>query len=678
MKKKRKWPFVLAGVVVVLFVLLWALGDEEVEPAGYDFAETTPFQTSAILDDQGDFDGTWAVYWYLCGSDLESDGGFASGDLEEMTQVRLPDNISVVIETGGARQWHNGAVADSNSRYLYDSEGLALVDQLPSANMGDSRTLENFLQFCGTNYPADRQIVIFWDHGGGSVAGVAFDERYDYDALTLPEIRTAFESVVTPSKQTPPYEMIGFDACLMATIDVADSLNGLARYMVASQESEPALGWEYTGIFQALADAPGMSAARFGQVICDTYYAACANEDLADEITLSVVDLGRVDTLMSAYYDIGAESLIYACVEPSYFSEYGRAARSAVSYGGNNSWDGYTNMVDLGDIVRQAGDSLLPEYGRALLSALDDCVVYQVRGPLRNRSSGLSKYYNFDGDYDNLRGYMALRDDDPFQWFYDFQLTGSLSGDGERYVRNLAERYSQPQEITQTSVPDSEGDGLEDFPLTYTDDGYAVLELGPETADKLTGVYCYVAYYDEEEEIIILLGRDNDLDADWESGVFMDNFRGVWGSIDGCLVYMELTDEADEYQLYTVPVLLNGEEYSLSVSYTYDDEEYRILGARRGIDENGMVDKNLRQLLPGDVVEPLHYVMFDMEDEDEEFTVMAVESLTVTGSTRFEEADLGDGLYIIMFEMVDVRNNSYLSETAAFSVEGGEIYLLDE
>ena len=46
--------------------------------------------------------GSWAIYWYLCGSDLESDGGFATGDLSELMEADLPENVTVVIETGGA------------------------------------------------------------------------------------------------------------------------------------------------------------------------------------------------------------------------------------------------------------------------------------------------------------------------------------------------------------------------------------------------------------------------------------------------------------------------------------------------------------------------------------------------------------------------------------------------
>ena len=53
-------------------------------------------------EDSGD--GSWAVYWYLCGSDLETNHGCATADLNEMLEVPLPENVNVIIETGGAKQ----------------------------------------------------------------------------------------------------------------------------------------------------------------------------------------------------------------------------------------------------------------------------------------------------------------------------------------------------------------------------------------------------------------------------------------------------------------------------------------------------------------------------------------------------------------------------------------------
>ena len=66
---------------------------------------------------------TWAVYWYICGSDLESGLKRASENIRELCSVQLPENVKVIIQTGGAKQWHfEGIPSDALGRYIYDSE----------------------------------------------------------------------------------------------------------------------------------------------------------------------------------------------------------------------------------------------------------------------------------------------------------------------------------------------------------------------------------------------------------------------------------------------------------------------------------------------------------------------------------------------------------------------------
>ena len=87
-------------------------------------------------------DGSWAIYWYLCGSDLETNYGCATNDLVEMLEVQLPENVTVVIQTGGAAVWQNDQM-DPNKlqRWLFNSEGLQLIDEQETTNMGDAQTL---------------------------------------------------------------------------------------------------------------------------------------------------------------------------------------------------------------------------------------------------------------------------------------------------------------------------------------------------------------------------------------------------------------------------------------------------------------------------------------------------------------------------------------------------------
>ena len=253
--KKKIFALMMA---LVMALPLAACGDEP----------GTPDNNTAADDGS-----SWAVYWYLCGSDLETEGGCATADLSELMEVELPENVTVVIQTGGAAEWQNDVVdASKLQRFVYNSEGLQLVDEQPSASMGDSETLAAFLQFAKDSYPADKTAVVFWNHGGGSVSGAAFDELYDYDSLTLDEMYAAFSQVWEPSLEAgqQPLELVGFDTCLMATVDVAYTFCDLSRYLVASEETEPGNGWYYTDWVGALAEQPSMDGAALGRAICDS------------------------------------------------------------------------------------------------------------------------------------------------------------------------------------------------------------------------------------------------------------------------------------------------------------------------------------------------------------------------------------------------------------------------
>ncbi|MCL1917662.1 MAG: clostripain-related cysteine peptidase [Peptococcaceae bacterium] len=636
------------------------------------------------LHKEGD---TWAIYWYLCGSDLESEGGFASADLEEMLEVVLPEEVTVVVETGGAAQWHNEAVQDSAScRFLYRGDQFELLDVLSQRNMGDSKTLEDFLRFCNTEYPADHQAVIIWNHGGGSLSGAAFDELYEMDSLSLTEMHTAFDNVFSLSEDNPPLEMIGFDACLMATIDTANNFRDIARYMVASEESEPGCGWDYTGFLKALADEPRLNGAMLGKVICDTYAAGCSAIWQDGEITLSVIDLTRIGPLLAAYHNTGVEALAAACDDPEFLSYFGRGADSAEKYGPNDKSEGYTNMVDFGDLS-QVSSGYLPKTAHTVDRALKNCVVYTINGSYRSQARGLSCYYPYDMGSESFKFYSQVSASPARCYLYEFLITGQLTQEGSKYAQTM--QYMTMPEFKPPSaprigvqdtlpvVPSIQGIDLEDYPVSVDQDGSATLNIGTQNANVLSGVYFELAYYSEENDIILLLGRDNDIDADWENGIFRDNFRGVWGAIDGNIVYMELTYECDDYVLFSVPIILNGEECSLRVCYNYTREKYEILGARRGLDDNGMSDKNLITLKPGDTVTTLHYILSLSGDEDAPQQV-EMDTFTVTQTTSFAEENLGDGTFVLCFEMVDARNNSMYATPVYITVENSMIYIETE
>ena len=58
---------------------------------------------------------------------------------------------------------------------------------------------------------------------------------------------------------------------------------------------------------------------------------------------------------------------------------------------------------------------------------------------------------------------------------------------------------------------------------------------------------------------------------------------------------------------------------------------------------------------------------------DDEAVMVELDTFEVTEDTTFTEEEMGDGQFMMMFEMVDSRNESTLSDVVVFTVEDGEI-----
>ncbi len=653
---KRKALSLILALLLCLFSA--GCGGEEAP------AESAIPLPSAIDTDNRSEDESWAVYWYLCGSDLETNYGCATADLQEMLEVQLPENVNVVIETGGAAVWQNDLMDSSKiQRWLYNSEGLQLLEEEASANMGDAQTLCDFLRFADENYPADKVAVTFWNHGGGSVGGAAFDELYGYDSLNLAELYQAFDAVWGADSAAPALELVGFDTCLMATVDVAAVFRDFAKYLVASEEVEPGNGWLYSGWLAALAAEPDMSGEKLGIAICDSYYSGCEAVGTQEQVTLSVTDLTKLSPLLTAYEEFGEEAFAAASRDSGFFAELGRAAVQSENYGGNTREQGYTNMMDLGHFARKTAN-LLPS-AKKVCDALAECVIYRVGGCYRAEASGLSCYYSYNGDIDDFNGYVDMGTGNAFKQLYAYELTGETTDGGEQYLQSLSISLL-PKIVT---LNDKNWDNI---PLELDENGNAVLRLDKECGKILTKIGFSLYYLDEENDLMLLLGTDNDITADWENGVFYDNFRGVWGAVDGHLVYMELSFEGEQYNLYSVPILLNDELYNLQVVYDFSTEKWGILGAVPAPDEYGMASKEVRLLREGDSITTI-WKLASLGDDDD-FEMYTAEQFCVTADTAFGEIELIDGSYAMVFEMCDTVGNYAYSDAVAFSCENGEIW----
>ena len=227
---------------------------------------------------------------YMCGTDLESRSGMASSDLAEMAAAKFSDNINLIVYTGGCSKWQTQGISSStNQIYKIEQGGLKrLVKDVGNKAMTSPATLSSFIKWTAKNYPAKRNFLIFWDHGGGSVTGYGYDEKFPKSSsMTLDGIKEALEDGKVK------FDFVGFDACLMATAETALMLNPYADYMIASEETEPGIGWYYTNWLTELGNDSSLSTLKIGKKISDDFVEMCAQRCRGQKTTLSLVDLAE-------------------------------------------------------------------------------------------------------------------------------------------------------------------------------------------------------------------------------------------------------------------------------------------------------------------------------------------------------------------------------------------------
>ncbi len=240
------------------------------------------------------------VMIYLNGSDLESASGAASLDISEMLHAGCGENVNVVLETLGTKEWQDhGISSETAQRWRINGSELELVqDHLGQLDATSQETLTDFISWAASSYPADRYILLMWDHGGGAVYGYGYDEWQDKEAsLTMDEISAALEE-----NADIHFDFIGMDACLMSSLEVCLILAPYCNYTILSEDFESNIGWYYTDWLKALEENPGIGSVELGKVIVDTMLAANkADTFRGGDATLAVIDESKVEDLFVAW-----------------------------------------------------------------------------------------------------------------------------------------------------------------------------------------------------------------------------------------------------------------------------------------------------------------------------------------------------------------------------------------
>jgi len=309
---------------------------------------------------------------YICGTDLESEEGEASGDISEMiaSGVGSSNAVSAVIATGGCTRWQSFSISTRNVQYYrLENNGLNLLKDAGKRNMGSPDTLSDFVSFGISAAPAKRYILILWNHGGGPVFGVCNDANYNDDSLSLSELRNALKKGLNGTR----LDIIGFDCCLMNCVDLCSDMYGIADLALVSQELVSGTGLNYDEWMRPIVNDPSLSTQKIAMAMADTYIAENSKGRSASTATMSVISTDKMPAVMDAA-NVFSASL--AEVMKDNLSGVVRLRNQLTSFGEFLDYDA-SDLVDVEDMC-DAFSALLPQESEALKQASRQAVTYNV------------------------------------------------------------------------------------------------------------------------------------------------------------------------------------------------------------------------------------------------------------------------------------------------------------
>jgi len=293
----------------------------------------------------------WTFMVYMAGDNSLASAGTA--DLAEMKKVGSTDEVNVVV------QFDNGIGHKTNRYFLTKGKSLTndKVASLGSTDTGDPKILQGFIEWGITKYPAERYMVVIWNHGNGwddedlyrkaartmeveirrrgvtvergrnnpvaidhlrkistghfhralfgttiqqaiRLRGIAYDDnaRDFLDNIELKNVVCAVKK-----KLGRKLDVLGMDACMMSMAEVLYQLQDGVMTTVASEETEPGDGWPYDSVLSALTSNPDMTPAELATNVVQKYLVSYG---ATSGVTQAACDLGKVKSIATAIDDL--------------------------------------------------------------------------------------------------------------------------------------------------------------------------------------------------------------------------------------------------------------------------------------------------------------------------------------------------------------------------------------
>lgn len=283
--------------------------------------------------------------------------GAGIGDINEMEKVGSDENMNILVQIDR----HEDSVDANNTEHVYDvtngnwtgtrryfierdsNESVVssqVKRKLGEKDAGTVDSLTKFVKWSIDSYPAEHYYLIVWNHGGG-LDGISWDDESG-NHISAEQL---MEAVASASKIAgKKIDIVNFDACLMAMLEIALQIKDNADIMIASEEVEPGYGLPYTDILVKLAAEPNITPDELAKHVVKVYtnsyrLGGSQAQRRAQSVTYSAVKLDKLDNLVKALDEL-------ALVTMDNFSDYVRAIHHNTDFKLKTYHNGQHDMVD--------------------------------------------------------------------------------------------------------------------------------------------------------------------------------------------------------------------------------------------------------------------------------------------------------------------------------------------
>jgi len=307
----------------------------------------------------------WTLLVYLNGNNnLDS---FGNINIEQMEKIGSTDRINVVV------QW--ASIANNKVERLYIKKSKdpsqvtsPVVEDLGHVDMGDYRSVIDFVKWGAEHYPAQHYMVDIWDHGSGwhsfkpgeIVKDISWDDTTG-NHITTKQLATALteSSKILGQK----IDIYASDACLMAMAEIAEEVSDSVKVYGGSEETEPGAGWPYDTFLARWNALPATATGvDVGRVLSEEYAKSYANG--SDKVTFSAFNLEALPALNSA---ISSFSDSFKSLNASDLKKVRLAVQNSTSFE-------VSDYVDFVDFITQLKAAKISSFRNSDFSNIDQSI----------------------------------------------------------------------------------------------------------------------------------------------------------------------------------------------------------------------------------------------------------------------------------------------------------------